>query len=106
MRTECDSSTLTPPRHSRNLSLRAAGRNWRYWNFQAGEHAMDEKRRTILATGGAATAAAPALPGAYAQPRNQGDRKMPFYEKGAVRIRYDEAGSGFPLLCIPGGGST
>jgi pimeloyl-ACP methyl ester carboxylesterase len=29
---------------------------------------------------------------------------MPFYEKGAVRIRYEETGSGFPLLLIPGGG--
>ena len=29
---------------------------------------------------------------------------MPFYEKGAVRIRYEEAGTGFPLLLIPGGG--
>ena len=29
---------------------------------------------------------------------------MPFYEKGAVRIHYQEAGSGFPLLIIPGGG--
>ena len=29
---------------------------------------------------------------------------MPFYEKGDVRIRYEEAGSGFPLLCVPGGG--
>ena len=29
---------------------------------------------------------------------------MPFFEKGAVRIRYEEAGSGFPLLVIPGGG--
>lgn len=29
---------------------------------------------------------------------------MPFYEKGDVRIRYEEAGSGFPLLVIPGGG--
>jgi pimeloyl-ACP methyl ester carboxylesterase len=29
---------------------------------------------------------------------------MPFYEKGATRIRYEEAGSGFPLLIIPGGG--
>jgi pimeloyl-ACP methyl ester carboxylesterase len=29
---------------------------------------------------------------------------MPFYEKGNVRIRYEEAGSGFPLLAIPGGG--
>ena len=29
---------------------------------------------------------------------------MPFYERGAVRIRYEEAGSGFPLLLIAGGG--
>jgi len=29
---------------------------------------------------------------------------MPFYEKGSVRIHYQEAGSGFPLLLIPGGG--
>ncbi len=29
---------------------------------------------------------------------------MPFYEKGDVRIRYEETGSGFPLLLIPGGG--
>ena len=29
---------------------------------------------------------------------------MPFYEKGNVRIYYEEAGSGFPLLVIPGGG--
>jgi len=29
---------------------------------------------------------------------------MPFYQKGDVRIRYEEAGSGFPLLIIPGGG--
>jgi pimeloyl-ACP methyl ester carboxylesterase len=29
---------------------------------------------------------------------------MPFYEKGDVRIHYQEAGSGFPLLVIPGGG--
>ena len=29
---------------------------------------------------------------------------MPFYEKGSVRIRYEEHGSGFPLLMISGGG--
>ena len=29
---------------------------------------------------------------------------MPFYQKGPVRIHYQEAGSGFPLLMIPGGG--
>ena len=29
---------------------------------------------------------------------------MPFYTRGDVRIRYEEAGSGFPLLATPGGG--
>ncbi len=29
---------------------------------------------------------------------------MPFYEKGDIRIRYEEIGSGFPLLVTPGGG--
>jgi len=31
---------------------------------------------------------------------------MPFYEKGNVRIHYEAAGSGFPLLVIPAAGST
>ena len=29
---------------------------------------------------------------------------MPFYTRGDVRIRYEEVGSGFPLLVTPGGG--
>jgi pimeloyl-ACP methyl ester carboxylesterase len=29
---------------------------------------------------------------------------MPIYERGPVRIHYEEMGSGFPLLVIPGGG--
>jgi pimeloyl-ACP methyl ester carboxylesterase len=29
---------------------------------------------------------------------------MPFYDKGDVRIYYEEVGSGFPLMVIPGGG--
>ncbi len=29
---------------------------------------------------------------------------MPIFEKGPVRIRYEEAGSGYPLLIIAGGG--
>ena len=29
---------------------------------------------------------------------------MPFYERGDVRIHYEESGNGYPLLIIPGGG--
>ena len=29
---------------------------------------------------------------------------MPFYERGNVRIAYEETGKGFPLLIISGGG--
>ena len=29
---------------------------------------------------------------------------MPFFERGDVRIRYEEVGTGFPLLLTPGGG--
>jgi hypothetical protein len=29
---------------------------------------------------------------------------MPFYEKGEIRIHYQEVGSGFPLLVIPAAG--
>ena len=29
---------------------------------------------------------------------------MPFYERGPVRIHYEEKGAGFPLFIIPGGG--
>jgi pimeloyl-ACP methyl ester carboxylesterase len=29
---------------------------------------------------------------------------MPLYDKGDVRIHYEEVGSGFPLMIIPGGG--
>jgi pimeloyl-ACP methyl ester carboxylesterase len=35
---------------------------------------------------------------------NEGEHAMPFYENGATRIHYEETGSGFPLLIIPGGG--
>src|SRR5437868_6266632 len=64
---------------------------------------MDSKRRTILATGAAATAMA-AAPRVFAQQTGQRGAAMPFYEKGPVRIRYEETGSGFPLLLIAGGG--
>ena len=60
-----------------------------------------EPTQIIPATGAAATAVA-AAPQVFAQ--QQGAPPMSFYEKGAVRIRYQEAGSGFPLLLISGGG--
>src|SRR6266851_8439076 len=34
----------------------------------------------------------------------KGETAMPFYQKGDVRIRYEETGTGFPLLVTPGGG--
>jgi pimeloyl-ACP methyl ester carboxylesterase len=64
---------------------------------------MDSIRRTILATGAAATAMA-AAPRVFAQQAGQGGAAGAFYERGAVRIHFEEAGSGFPLLLIPGGG--
>src|ERR1700732_444927 len=63
---------------------------------------MDHIRRNILTTGAAATAMA-AAPRVFAQQAGQGGA-FKFYEKGNVRIRYQEVGSGFPLLVTPGGG--
>src|ERR1700746_4066564 len=63
---------------------------------------MGSTRRNILATGAAATAMTAAQRG-FAQKAGKGGADK-FYEKGAVRIHYEEAGSGFPLLLIPGGG--
>jgi pimeloyl-ACP methyl ester carboxylesterase len=66
--------------------------------------AMDPIRRTILTTGVAATAAAAAGTRLFAQQAGQGGAAMGMYEKGAVRIHFEEAGSGYPLLVIAGGG--
>src|SRR6266581_1509546 len=63
---------------------------------------MDPIRRQILKTGAGAAAMA-AAPQIFAQQSGQGGAAR-FYEKGPVRIRYEEAGSGFPLLLIAGGG--
>src|SRR5260370_1872118 len=63
---------------------------------------MDPIRRNILTTGAAAATLAVA-PQVFAQQAGQGGTAK-FYEKGPVRIRYDEARSGFPLLLIAGGG--
>jgi pimeloyl-ACP methyl ester carboxylesterase len=63
----------------------------------------DPTRRNILAAG-AAAAAITAMPRAFAQQTGQKGTGARFYEKGPVRIHYEEAGSGFPLLLLPGGG--
>ena len=64
---------------------------------------IDAIRRKILKAGAVATVMA-AAPRAFAQQTGQGGVAMSFYEKGPVRIRYQDAGSGFPLLLIAGGG--
>src|SRR5437764_15197425 len=71
---------------------------------------IDSSRRTVLATG-AAAAAATAAPRVLAQAPQTAvplglpaGAKVGSYEKGNVRIRYAEIGSGFPLLATPGGG--
>jgi pimeloyl-ACP methyl ester carboxylesterase len=75
---------------------------------------IDSSRRNVLATG-AAAAAASVVTQVFAQAEAQAQptgavpglpdgAKVGFYEKGNVRIRYAEIGSGFPLLATPGGG--
>src|SRR5436189_4410437 len=64
---------------------------------------MDPIRRKMLATGAAAAATA-AAPRVFAQQAGPVGAATSFYEKGSVRIRYQEVGSGFPLLATPGGG--
>ena len=71
---------------------------------------IDSSRRTVLATG-AAAAAASVVPQVFAQAQPAAavaglpaGAKVGFYEKGNVRIRYAEIGSGFPVLATPGGG--
>ncbi len=72
---------------------------------------IDSSRRTILTTGAAAAATA-ATSQVFAQQAGApqaaaalpASAKVGFFEKGNVRIRYAEIGSGFPLLATPGGG--
>ena len=64
---------------------------------------MTPTRRKMLAAGAAATAMA-AAQRVFAQQTGPGGIAMSFYEKGPVRIHYEEAGTGFPLLLIAGGG--
>src|SRR3954468_10705575 len=71
---------------------------------------IDSSRRTVLTTGAAAAATA-AAPQVFAQaPQTSVPQGAPagattgYYEKGNIRIRYTEIGTGFPLLATPGGG--
>jgi hypothetical protein len=54
-------------------------------------------------TTGAAAAATAATSRVLAQ-QKQEEADMSFYERGPVRIHFEEKGSGFPLLMIAGGG--
>ena len=63
---------------------------------------MGSTRRTILAAGAAAAATA-GVPRVFAQQPGKGGTGK-FYDNGSVHIYYEEAGSGFPLLLIAGGG--
>ncbi len=66
---------------------------------------MDPMRRKILKGGAAATAIAAAAKGVFAQQAGPAGPAPTFFEKGGVKIRYeDTGGSGFPLLAISGGG--
>jgi pimeloyl-ACP methyl ester carboxylesterase len=64
---------------------------------------MDQTRRRLLKAGTAATVMA-AAGRVLAQPTGQKGAAGSFYKKGQVSIHYEEAGSGLPLLVIPGGG--
>lgn len=64
---------------------------------------VDKTRREILKTGAAAAAMA-AVPPVIAQQTQQSAPPAKFFQKGNVRIHYEEWGSGFPLMLISGGG--
>jgi hypothetical protein len=63
---------------------------------------MDPVRRKILEAGAAAAAMATASR-VLAQ-TGSSESAMTFYERGPVRIHYEQTGSGFPLMLIAGGG--
>ncbi len=67
---------------------------------------MGSTRRTLLAAGAMASAWLCEKRRAARICSAGGPRQEPakFYEKGSVRIYYEETGSGFPLMLLPGGG--
>jgi pimeloyl-ACP methyl ester carboxylesterase len=64
---------------------------------------VDRIRRKILKSGAAATVMAAARRLLAGQTGQRGSATS-FYERGPVRIHYEETGTGFPLLLIAGGG--
>jgi pimeloyl-ACP methyl ester carboxylesterase len=65
---------------------------------------INQDRRDLLTAGAAAVALA-AVPPAFAQQAPaQAPTPVKFYDRGPVRIAYQEVGSGTPLLIILGGG--
>ena len=65
---------------------------------------MDPVRRKILEAGAAAAAMATASRVLAQTGSGSAPGGMSFYERGPVRIHYEVAGSGFPLMLIAGGG--
>ncbi len=66
---------------------------------------MAPTRREILTNAAVATAMAAAAPGVLAQQPAPGATAGSFFQRGPVRIHYeDTGGNGFPLLLIAGGG--
>jgi pimeloyl-ACP methyl ester carboxylesterase len=63
---------------------------------------VDSVRRKLVKAGAAAAAMATASR-VFAQQAGKGAAGM-FYERGPVRIHYEEHGRGFPLMLIAGGG--
>jgi pimeloyl-ACP methyl ester carboxylesterase len=64
---------------------------------------VDDIRRKLLKTGAVSAAAMAATPTVLAQQTGSADGGR-FFQRGDVRIRYEESGTGFPLLLIAGGG--
>jgi pimeloyl-ACP methyl ester carboxylesterase len=66
---------------------------------------MEQNRRDVLAAGAAVAAVTAAAPNALAAQQQNGlPGTTRFYEKGNVKIAYQDVGRGFPLLLIAGGG--
>jgi pimeloyl-ACP methyl ester carboxylesterase len=73
--------------------------------YREGGFHMAPTRREILTNAAAATAVIAAAPSVLAQQPAPGASAGSMFQKGPVRIRYeDTGGNGFPLLLIAGGG--